>query len=293
MTATHFWRSIVDPLRVMSARVLHWEEGRSQPREEALAVEEPLEVRLNQRSLAIIMRTPGHDRELALGFLFNEGLIRSAQEVLRVEEAVDADGLPLPNVIEVTLRGSEARTEQASSGAACQATFERHFAVSSSCGLCGKNSIADLLSSLTPLEPDKLRLRAEMLYMLPEQLRAAQAVFSHTGGLHAAALFSLQGDLLLLREDVGRHNAVDKLVGCGLLQGTFPYREHILMVSGRTSFEIIQKALSARIPCVAAISAPSSLAVELAEQAGITLVGFLRGRSMNVYTHPERLLAAG
>ncbi|WP_218104071.1 formate dehydrogenase accessory sulfurtransferase FdhD [Thermogemmatispora onikobensis] len=293
MTATQFWRSIVDPLRVMSARVLHWEGEDAQSRDEALAVEEPLEVRLNQRSLAIIMRTPGHDRELALGFLLNEGLIRSGQEVLRVEEALDADGLPLPNVIEVTLRTSEAQEEQADGGAVCQATFERHFAVSSSCGLCGKNSIADLLSSLAPLEPDTLRLRAETLYALPERLRVAQAVFSHTGGLHAAALFSLQGELLLLREDVGRHNAVDKLVGWGLLQGNFPYREHILMVSGRTSFEIIQKALSARIPCVAAISAPSSLAVELAEQAGITLVGFLRGRSMNVYTHPERLLAAG
>nr|BBH94631.1 sulfurtransferase FdhD [Thermogemmatispora argillosa] len=291
MTATHFWRSAIDPLRVMSARVLHWEEEQPQQREEALAVEEPLEVRLNQRSLAVIMRTPGHDRELALGFLFNEGLLRSPQEVLRVAEAVDADGLPLPNVIDVTLRSEGSPAGEPA--AACQVTFERHFAVSSSCGLCGKNSIADLLSSIAPLEPDRLRIGVNVLYSLPERLRAAQAVFSHTGGLHAAALFSPEGDLLLLREDVGRHNAVDKLVGFGLLQSNFPYREHILMVSGRTSFEIIQKALYARIPCVAAISAPSSLAVELAEQAGITLVGFLRGHSMNVYTHPERLLSTG
>ncbi|WP_376796188.1 formate dehydrogenase accessory sulfurtransferase FdhD [Thermogemmatispora sp.] len=292
MTATHFWRSVVDPLRVMSARVQHWEQARSHLREEALAVEEPLEVRLNQRRLAVIMRTPGHDRELALGFLFNEGLIHEAQEVLRVEEALDADGLPLPNVVDVTLRSGQAQPERTDSPAACQATFERHFTVSSSCGLCGKNSIAELLSSIAPLESDQLRFRASVLYALPEKLRAAQAVFSYTGGLHAAALFSSQGELLLLREDVGRHNAVDKLVGFGLLEGRFPYREHILMVSGRTSFEILQKALYARIPCVAAISAPSSLAVELAEQAGITLIGFLRGRSMNVYTHPERLLAA-
>jgi FdhD protein len=298
MTATGFWRSAVDPLRVMSAQVVHWQEEEVQPREEALAVEEPLEVRLDGRSLAVIMRTPGHDRELALGFLFSEGVIHGAEEVATVEEALDADGLPLPNVINVTLRGSEerSRTEgmaatatDVGAGAACQATFERHFAVSSSCGLCGKNSIADLLTDIPPLEPDNLSIAASVIYALPERLRAAQAVFSHTGGLHAAALFSLEGELLLLREDVGRHNAVDKLIGYGLWHRQFPYREYILMVSGRTSFEILQKALHARIPCVAAISAPSSLAVELAESAGITLVGFLRGHSMNVYTHAQRI----
>jgi FdhD protein len=170
------------------------------------------------------------------------------------------------------------------------ATFERHFAVSASCGLCGKNSIADLLLCAPALEPDALRISAAALYALADRLRSEQAVFTHTGGLHAAGLFTLAGDLVLLREDVGRHNAVDKLIGQGLLQSTFPYREHILMVSGRTSFEIIQKALLARIPCVAAISAPSSLAVELADRGGITLIGFLRDHSMNVYAHPERLV---
>jgi FdhD protein len=142
------------------------------------------------------------------------------------------------------------------------------------------------------LEPDTLRISAAILYKLGTQLRSAQAVFTHTGGLHAAGLFTSAGELLLLREDVGRHNAVDKLIGHGLLQHAIAYREHILMVSGRTSFEIIQKALLARIPCIAAISAPSSLAVELAEKAGITLVGFLRNHSMNVYTHPERIVGA-
>ena len=142
----------------------------------------------------------------------------------------------------------------------------------------------------TPIEPDDLRIAASALYELPVGLRRAQSVFTHTGGLHAAGLFSSSGELLLLREDVGRHNAVDKIIGHGLLHGSFPYSAHILMVSGRTSFEIIQKALLARIPCIAAISAPSSLAVELAEQAGITLVGFLRDHSMNVYTHPRRIV---
>jgi FdhD protein len=290
--STRFWRSVVDPLRVMSARVTHWQEQEQQMREEALAVEEPLEVRLDQRSLAMIMRTPGHDRELALGFLLSEGVIRSAEEVAAVEEAVAEDGLPQPNVINVVLREAQPHAGEGAASGVCQATFERHFAVSASCGLCGKQSIADLLVNTPPLEADHLCIAASVLYALPERLHAAQAVFAHTGGLHAAGLFSLRGELLLLREDVGRHNAVDKLIGYGLLHGDFPYREQILVVSGRTSFEIIQKALQARIPCIAAISAPSSLAVELAERAGITLVGFLRGRSMNVYAHAERVLPA-
>ena len=144
--------------------------------------------------------------------------------------------------------------------------------------------------STSPLEVDDLRIPTTCIYDLPQQLRTSQAVFTHTGGLHASALFTSKGELLLLREDVGRHNAVDKIIGYGLLHGKFPYSRHILMVSGRTSFEIIQKALLARIACVAAISAPSSLALELADSAGITLIGFLRDRSMNVYTHPERIV---
>ena len=269
----------------MSVNVTHWQEQARQQRAEALTVEEPLEVRLAHRSLAVIMRTPGHDRELAMGFLFSEGVIAGAADVLRIEEESDTDGLPLPNVVNVVLREQPALEDAPPQTTA----FERHFAVSSSCGLCGKNSISDLLISVPPLDDDTIRIDAAVLYELPARLRQAQSVFAHTGGLHAAALFTLDGGLLLMREDVGRHNAVDKLSGHGLLQDAFPYTRHILMVSGRTSFEIIQKALLARIPCVAAISAPSSMAVELAERGGLTLVGFLRGPSMNVYTHPERI----
>ncbi len=286
MTLPGFWRSALDPERVMQVRVTHWQDQEQQQREDALTVEEPFEVRIATRSLAVIMRTPGHDHELALGFLFSEGVIQSIDDVVTIEDALDSDGLPLANVVNVTLRNQKQQANLQPRAAA----FERHFAVSASCGLCGKNSIADLMLSTPPLESDTLRIPAMVLYELAAHLRSGQTVFSHTGGLHAAGLFSIQGDLLLLREDVGRHNAVDKLIGYGLLHGTYPYKEHILLVSGRTSFEIIQKALLARIPYIVSISAPSSLAVELAASAGITLVGFLRGHSMNVYTHTERIV---
>lgn len=282
MTLDSFWRSPLDPQRVMQLRITHWQEDEHEVREDLLTVEEPLEVRIGCQSLAVIMRTPGHDQELALGFLLTEGIIRGADDVIRVENAYDEDGLPLSNVLSVSLRQQEDWQSR-------PPAFERHFAVSASCGLCGKNSIADLLLSLPSLKPDTLRVPALVFYQLTEALHTQQAVFHHTGGLHAAALFSLQGDLLLLREDVGRHNAVDKIIGHGLLQGGDPTSTAILLVSGRTSFEIIQKALQARIPYVVAISAPSSMAVELAEKGGITLIGFLRDRSMNVYTHPERV----
>lgn len=288
MALPGFWRSSLDPQRVMHASVTHWQEEQPQQREDALTVEEPFEVQIDHRSLAVIMRTPGNDHELAMGFLFTEGVIRRAADVLSLEDAVDADGLPLPNVVTINLRSQAQQAALQPQPVA----FERHFAVSASCGLCGKNSIADLLVSTPPLEPDNLRIPTALLYTLPERLHAAQSVFAHTGGLHAAALFSANGQFLLLREDVGRHNAVDKLIGYGLLHGDFPYTRHILMVSGRTSFEIIQKALLARIPCIAAISAPSSMAVELAQNAGITLIGFLRDHAMNVYTHPERIIAS-
>ena len=281
---TGFWRSPLDPEHVMSTYVTRWGDDEQEQREEYLTVEEPLEIRLGGRSLAVIMRTPGHDDELAAGFLLTEGVVQDPGDILELRAASDADGLPLPNVIEATLR------EQLMRDAATSA-FRRHFAVSASCGLCGKDSIADVLSAIEPLagDADDLRVPASCLYELPARLREAQAVFTHTGGLHAAGLFNMGGELSLLREDVGRHNAVDKLIGHGLLHAILPYSRSILLVSGRTSFEIIQKALRARIPCIAAISAPSSLAVELAEQSGITLIGFLRERTMNVYTHPERV----
>jgi FdhD protein len=286
MTFSSSWRSPLDPQRVMEVNAVRWQNDTSTSNEEHLTIEEPFEVRLGHQSLAVIMRTPGHDVELALGFLLTEGIIQSARAVLSVQNGYDADGLPLENVLNVTL----AHPAQEAAMQSHPPTFERHFAVSASCGLCGKNSIADLMLSVPPLEPDAVRISAAIFYELSDRLRMQQSVFRHTGGLHAAGLFTREGELLLLREDIGRHNAVDKLVGHGLQAGTFPYREHILMVSGRTSFEIIQKALLARIPCVAAISAPSSMAVELADKGGITLIGFLRDRAMNVYTHPERIV---
>ncbi len=280
------WRSPLDPERVMQVNVTHWQSDEQHLRDDQLTVEEPFELRIQHRSLAVIMRTPGHDRELAMGFLFTEGIIASPDDVLTLEEDFDADNLPLANVLNIALRNEH----QQEAMQAQPVAFERHFAVSASCGLCGKNSIADLMTTTPPLEPDTLRFSSAVLYELAARLRTEQAVFQHTGGLHAAGIFDEQGKLLLLREDIGRHNAVDKLIGHSLLHGTYPYHDRILLVSGRTSFEILQKALLARIPCVAAISAPSSLAVELAEQSGITLIGFLRNHSMNVYTHPQRIV---
>jgi FdhD protein len=288
MALPGFWRSSLDPERVMNVGMTHWQGNESQQREDQLTVEEPFEVRIDQRSLAVIMRTPGHDHELAMGFLFTEGVIRQPGDVLTIEDATEADGLPLANVVNIVLRHNQQLDVLLPPDHT--PAFERHFAVSASCGLCGKNSIADLMVTTSPLQVDDMHIPASIIYNLPAQLRIAQTVFTHTGGLHAAGLFTHTGELLLLREDVGRHNAVDKLIGHGLLNGTFPYSRHILMVSGRTSFEIIQKALLARIPCIAAISAPSSLAVELADQAGVTLIGFLRDQSMNVYTHAERIV---
>ena len=291
MTVPGFWRSSLDPERVMNVHITRWQENEQQQRDDHLTVEEPFEVRIDHRSLAIIMRTPGHDRELAMGFLYTERVIRQAGEVQTIEDATDADGLPLANVVDVLLRYHQQQDASTQTDDyRDHSTFERHFAVSASCGLCGKNSIADLMLSVPPLEVDDLRISASCIYDLSKQLRIGQDVFTHTGGLHAAGLFTSTGKLCLLREDVGRHNAVDKIIGHGLLHNTLPYSRHILMVSGRTSFEIIQKALLARIPCIAAISAPSSLAVELADQTGITLIGFLRDHSMNVYTHPERII---
>jgi FdhD protein len=291
MTMQGFWRSSVDPQRVMNVHTIQWKEHVQKQREDHITVEEPFEVRLNHRSLAVIMRTPGHDLELAMGFLFTEKVIHHADDVLSIEDAVDNDGLPLANVVNVKLRPREQHDSFTQAvNDENYVVFERHFAVSASCGLCGKNSIDDLMLTITPLEVENLRISASCMYELTRQLRIRQDVFTHTGGLHAAGLFTSTGELCLLREDIGRHNAVDKIIGHGLLHNTFPYSRHILLVSGRTSFEIIQKALLARIPCIAAISAPSSLAVELAHQSGITLIGFLRDHAMNVYTHPERIV---
>jgi FdhD protein len=257
-------------------------EGR-RARPDQLAVEEPLEIRVLGRSLAVTMRTPGHDVELAAGFLVSEGVIHRGDQMTTARYCAGAveDGNTY-NVLDVTLAPGVDPPDP---------SLERNFYTSSSCGLCGKASIdAVHTASRFEVDEDPLSLSPETLARFPDDLRAAQAVFERTGGLHAAALFDGEsGEMLVLREDVGRHNAVDKVVGWALMNGRIPARGSVLMVSGRASFELTQKALMAGIPMLAAVSAPSSLAAELATEAGMTLVGFLRGPSMVVYSRPDRL----
>ncbi len=250
-------------------------------------MEEPLEIRVGGRSLAITMRTPGNDYDLAAGFLVSEGVISRAEHFATVRYCAGAtvEGLNTYNVLDVTL-GLGVRPPDPS--------LERSFYTTSSCGLCGKASIdAVRTQSSYDVRDDALRIDAELLTTFPERLRAQQAVFDKTGGLHAAALFDgTTGELLVLREDVGRHNAVDKVIGWAVKEDLLPLTGTVLMVSGRASFELTQKAMMAGIPMLAAVSAPSSLAAELATELGMTLVGFLRGNSMVVYSGGERVVEA-
>jgi FdhD protein len=252
-------------------------------RPDTVAAEEPLEIRLGGAPLAVTMRTPGDDFDLVHGFLATEGVIASAADLagLRYCNSVDDEGRNTYNVVDVDLAPGVQAPDTA---------LDRNFYTSSSCGVCGKASI-DAIRTRTAhdVAGDAVRLPLEVLLALPDRLRAAQQVFDKTGGLHAAGLFTAAGQLVALREDVGRHNAVDKVVGDGVRQGRLPLAGHVLMVSGRASFELTQKAAMAGIPVLAAVSAPSSLAVELARDVGITLVGFLRGDGCNVYTHQERI----
>ncbi len=228
-------------------------------------------------SVAITMRTPGHEDELAAGVLRTEGLI-VGPEVVGVEVASPADvAQPDDSVLVRLSRPFDAST-----------VAERHFVATSSCGICGKASIDEVAVRCDPIPPGPIVTPAVLL-SLPDRLRAGQSAFERTGGLHAAALFTAAGELLALREDVGRHNALDKLVGSQLLAGRLPLHERLVMVSGRVSFEIVQKAAVAGAPVVAAVSAPSDLAVEAADRLGVTVVGFLRGQGFNVYSHPERV----
>lgn len=290
-------RSHADPMRQVTAPTVRWQGAEAATATDELVAEEPLEVRAAPATpddgastpgatIAVIMRTPGHDEELALGFLFGEGLIAGGNEIVGVRLGADNDGLPSPNIVEVVAQQGVDVARRAQ-----DAGYSRQFAVNASCGVCGKNSVAAACASLPPLPPDDFAITPTTLYSLPNRLRAGQRVFSYTGGLHAAALFTADGELLAMREDVGRHNAVDKLVGRALLDGALPLRDRVLLVSGRLSFEIILKALAAGIPIVAAISAPSSLAVDLADAGGVTLAAFLRGERVNVYTHPQRIRA--
>ena len=253
-------------------------------RPDTVASEEPLEIRLNGSPLAVTMRTPGADFDLVHGFLATEGVIAGIDDVagLRYCNSVDDEGRNTYNVVDVDLAGGVEPPATA---------LDRNFLTSSSCGVCGKASIEAIRTrSRHDVAADPTRLDLATLLAMPDRLRAAQEVFSKTGGLHAAGLFTADGELVSLREDVGRHNAVDKVVGDAVREGRLPLTGHVLMVSGRASFELTQKAAMAGIPVLAAVSAPSSLAVELAADAGITLVGFLRGDGCNVYTRQERLV---
>ncbi len=256
--------------------VLRWENEAFRQIDDELAQEEPLEIRVRGHAISVTMRTPGHDAELAAGFLLTEGIIHGQQDVLRIEHCGrNEDG----NVLNVLLAPQVPVDFQ---------RLTRHVFASSSCGLCGKATIESIQCQFPPVESDML-IEPELIATLPQKMRAAQETFDRTGGLHAAALFDSTGELIVLREDVGRHNAVDKVVGHCLLNGLFPLDRHILLVSGRSSFEIMQKALAARVPIVAAVSAPSSLAADFAAESGQTLIGFLRDRRMNVYTHAQRI----
>jgi FdhD protein len=252
---------------------------RSRNDEDVVAVEEPLEIRVNAESLTVTMRTPGHDFDLAAGLLFAEGLIGSADQLLVMKHDTDLANPDSENTLLTAIKPNEA----------ARTPGGRSFASTSSCGLCGKMDIASIRCLAPPLPESPFIVSARTVYGFSETMRRAQQVFAATGGLHAAALFDAGGELLSLREDIGRHNAVDKLIGAELLAGRVPLSERVMMISGRASYEILQKAAVARIPILCAVSAPSSLAVQTARDLNITLVGFLRGDTMNVYSAPGRI----
>lgn len=260
--------------------------GQARRRSDHLATEEPMEIRLvaggERRTVAITMRTPGSDFELAAGFLFGEGVVTSREEIRRITYCTDpdVDAEQQYNLVHVALRDERLPD---------LGTLERHFYTTSACGVCGKASLEALhLRGCTAIPPG-LEVDPALIASLPGKLQEAQGIFQATGGLHAAALFDAQGAPVALREDVGRHNAMDKLVGWALLEGRLPLVDHIVMVSGRASFELLQKSVAAGLPIFCAISAPSSLAVDVAREYGITLVGFLRGERFNVYAGRERI----
>jgi FdhD protein len=269
-------------------RVRVVEDGRTRVRPDALATEEPMEIRVisggSRQTVAVTMRTPGADFELAAGFLYGEGIISSPEDIKKISYCVDpeVDAEQQYNIVNVELRAGRKYDPR---------PLERHFYTTSACGVCGKASLEQLELRGCPVIPPGPEIAAEKIYGLPQKLREAQGLFEATGGLHAAALFDAEGDLIALREDVGRHNATDKLIGWALLDGRLPLSNHAVMVSGRSSFEILQKCLTAGVPIVCAISAPSSLAVDVARRFNITLVGFLRGNRFNVYSAPERVCA--
>ena len=267
---------------IRDLRVVRLDGAAAVPDDDRVAVEEPLEVRVNGAPFAVIMRTPGHDITLACGFLLAEDVVRHVDEVAAVEQCDDVEAEARGNVVNVTVSGEAAERVDARLGE------RRQVITTAACGLCGRRTIESLRSRAASVA-GAWTVPAAVVSSLPVALRAAQAAFDATGGIHAAALCDLDGAVRLAAEDVGRHNAVDKIIGRALLDGALPLDRRLLVVSGRTSYELVQKALLGGVPLVAGVSAPSSLAVDLARASGITLCGFVRGQTMNVYAHPGRI----
>lgn len=265
------------PIEIARVASAHAETAR-----DVAAVEEPLEIRLHDRPFVVVMRTPGADRELVAGLLLAERVIQGADHLGVIRHCVDPDGEHAPNVVTVTLAGSAAESVDALVAA------RRAVVATSACGVCGRRTIEDLMHGIEAVR-GSWRVRAAVVHSLPDTLRMAQAGFAETGGLHAAGLFDRDGRLVASAEDVGRHNAVDKVIGAQVLLERLPLDDRLLVVSGRAGYEIVQKALVARIPLVASVSAPSSLAIELAREGGMTLLGFVRDRAFNIYAGIERI----
>lgn len=274
------------PHSIDLTQVAEWNDGRIERKQDYLAAEEPLEIRVGDHPLTVTMRTPGHDLELAAGFLFTEGLVSNREQILNLAMASEdpgGDGATAAN------RGNVVVAGLAPGAAFDPEKMRRHFFAASSCGICGKASIDAIRSRSLRAPNPEFRVDPEMLTRLPDSVRASQAVFGRTGGLHAAALVDRDGAVLVVREDIGRHNAVDKVIGWALLENRVPLSEMVLFVSGRGGFEIVQKAIVAGLPVVAGVSAPSSLAVQLARELQLTLVGFLRGRRFVIYAGEDRI----
>jgi FdhD protein len=273
------------PGRSVERPITRYDAAHASPAHDHVVTEEPLEIRLRAggeaRTLAVTMRTPGNDFELAAGFCLNEGIVHTRDELAHVSYCIDPD-------VDVEQRYNIVNVDLASSSLPDTSRFERHFAMNSSCGVCGRANLEAIAESGVKPVTDATRFSLATIYTLPDKMREAQKTFANTGGLHAAALFSPAGELVALREDIGRHNALDKAIGWALMNAR-SLHDTLLFVSGRASYEILQKAAVARIPIVAAVSAPSSLAIDVATEFNITLLGFVRGERANVYTGAERL----
>ncbi len=269
------------PRSIELTQVTEWADGRLRRVQDSVAGEEPLEIRIGDAPLAVTMRTPGHDLELAAGFLFTEGLIQSRDQLATLEAITDGSRASRGNVVVAQLADGVAIDSDQT---------RRNFFANSSCGVCGKASIDSVRSRLLRPPNAAFRIAAETLCQMPEKLGSSQDIFGRTGGLHAAGLFTQKGELIVSREDIGRHNAVDKVVGWALQENRLPLSDVVLLVSGRCGFEIAQKAIVAGVPVVGSVSAPSSLAAQLARELNLTLVGFLRGRRFVIYSGEERLI---